>query len=457
MPKKLTYAELEQKIKALEQEAVERLKLESMLRKGRKQYQFLYEFSPIALAESDCTRVKNYVERLKRGGVKDFRNHFKDHPEAVIACMEKFKVLHVNKAMVTMLEAKNKAEIMGGFGEVFSDESFESFRQGLISYAEGKDFFESEVEIKTFKGRKRHLVLQWSFVPGFEDLRTRMLGSLVDITDRRRAEEELRKFMTISDASQIGNTIVDLKGNFLYVNRAFAEMHGRRPKELLGKHLSIVMAEDEEKKLDRIFQELLRKGKLVNVEVSQKKKDETQFPVLVNASVIRDEKGTPLYLASSTVDITDRKEREKELERSHRNLEEANVALRVVIENNQKQQAEFEEKVLKNVKQLIRPLARKLKESGLITKEQKAYLDKLESILESNAILPSVALVSKYPNLSPTEIQIANLIKEGKKTREIAKTLNLSTRTIEVHRNKIRSKLGLKNEQVNLQTFLLST
>jgi len=56
--------------------------------------------------------------------------------------------------------------------------------------------------------------------------------------------------------------------------------------------------------------------------------------------------------------------------------------------------------------------------------------------------------------LSPTDLQIALLIKEGKSTKEIADTMNLSSKTIEFHREKIRDKLGIKNKKVNLRTLL---
>ncbi len=59
-------------------------------------------------------------------------------------------------------------------------------------------------------------------------------------------------------------------------------------------------------------------------------------------------------------------------------------------------------------------------------------------------------------NLTPAEIQIANLIKLGKVNKEIAEIKNLSSRTIEFHRNNIRKKIGIKNKKVNLRTYLNS-
>jgi DNA-binding NarL/FixJ family response regulator len=58
--------------------------------------------------------------------------------------------------------------------------------------------------------------------------------------------------------------------------------------------------------------------------------------------------------------------------------------------------------------------------------------------------------------LTPTEIQVANFIRQGKTTKEIAEMLNLSPKTIEFHRDNIRTKMGIKNKKINLRTHLMS-
>jgi len=59
-------------------------------------------------------------------------------------------------------------------------------------------------------------------------------------------------------------------------------------------------------------------------------------------------------------------------------------------------------------------------------------------------------------NFTPTELQIANMVKHGKNTKEIAALMNLAPGTVSVHRKKIRKKIGISQQKVNLQSYLSS-
>ena len=136
-------------------------------------------------------------------------------------------------------------------------------------------------------------------------------------------------------------------------------------------------------------------------------------------------------------------------------LNELNSALSILLKKREQDKNALEEKVLCNIKRLAVPYIEKLKRSRL-NDDQETCLNILESNI--NDIISSFAreMSSKYLGLSPTEIQVANLIKDGKQTKKIADILNLSTNTIVTHRYKIRSKLGLKNKKVNLRAYLQS-
>lgn len=148
-------------------------------------------------------------------------------------------------------------------------------------------------------------------------------------------------------------------------------------------------------------------------------------------------------------------DRERALERQTRDLEEVNAALKVLLKQREVDKTELEERLMVNFRELVRPLLEKLKTSGL-NQRQQAFLELVETQLK-DILSPFLHGVSqRYLKLTPTEIQVANLVKYGKSTKEVANLLNISARTVEVNRNNIRKKLGITNKKVNLRTYLLS-
>jgi DNA-binding CsgD family transcriptional regulator/signal transduction protein with GAF and PtsI domain len=149
------------------------------------------------------------------------------------------------------------------------------------------------------------------------------------------------------------------------------------------------------------------------------------------------------------------KKREKELELNTKKQEEVNTALKVLLKQRDQDKTELEEKVIFNVKELVIPYLEKLK-AGKLSTQQKNYISVLESNL-NEIISPFVhKLSSSYFNLTPKEIQVADLIKKGKTTKEIAHLLKSSTRVIDFHRNNLRKKFGLINKKTNLRSHLLT-
>ena len=121
----------------------------------------------------------------------------------------------------------------------------------------------------------------------------------------------------------------------------------------------------------------------------------------------------------------------------------------------EEEKKELGEKITSNVNQLIKPYFEKLK-NGQVNERHNTYLEIIQTNLDH--ILSPFArdFSSIYYNLTPQEIQISNLIKQGKTIKEVATIMSLSTKTIEFHRTNIRKKLGLKSRKDNLRTHLLS-
>lgn len=177
-------------------------------------------------------------------------------------------------------------------------------------------------------------------------------------------------------------------------------------------------------------------------------------------TMIRDSDGSKLKLVILH-DITKLIHIEKALRKSEsslmdrtRELEDMNAALKVLLKKRDEEAQKIEEKIFLNYKQLILPIAKRIK--GSETKRgRQDLIELLESELK-NIISPfSKKLSDPMMNLTPKEIEIASLIKFGKTNKEIADFLNNSIHTISHHRENIREKTGLKNKKrSNLRTFL---
>ena len=154
-------------------------------------------------------------------------------------------------------------------------------------------------------------------------------------------------------------------------------------------------------------------------------------------------------------DITERKGMELAMRESAENLNEVNSALKALLRQRDEDRKEFEEAVLLNVKNLILPYFEKLRGSKL-ENNQKTWLDILETQLREITAPFARKLTFYQMNLTPTEIRVAAMVKDGKTTKEIAETLGSSEKSISVHRNHIRGKLGLHGKRANLEAYLAS-
>lgn len=148
------------------------------------------------------------------------------------------------------------------------------------------------------------------------------------------------------------------------------------------------------------------------------------------------------------------RKREKELEKKTINLEEVNTALKILLKQRDRDKSELEEKVFFNINELVLPYIEKLKQSGL-EDIQSASVEIIEDNLQTIVSPLSRNLTFFHLNFTPTEIQIANFVRHGHRSKEVAEMLGLSLKTIETHRKNIRKKLGLRNKKTNLRTHLL--
>lgn len=174
------------------EDITDRVEAERVLMESERRYRRLFEDSPISLWEEDFSAVKAHLELLANSGVTDFRQYFDQHPNEVMECAKMVRVLDVNQATLDIYEAGSKEELLQGFAGIFAKETLDIFKEELIKIAEGNTEFEAESINVSLKGNLKHVFVRILVAPGFETSLSKVIVSVVDITDRKQAEESLK-------------------------------------------------------------------------------------------------------------------------------------------------------------------------------------------------------------------------------------------------------------------------
>jgi DNA-binding CsgD family transcriptional regulator len=241
-----------------------------------------------------------------------------------------------------------------------------------------------------------------------------------------------------------------LKGNHEY---AIPFYHCRRP--IL---VDLVLSPNED--IEKKYTVLTKTKDLLICESEMTGLDGTRRVLWAKARPFHDANGDMIGAIEIVRDITEQKRllrelevREQELQRKSKYLEEANVALKVLLERRERDKSDLQDDVIVSVRRLVLPYVARLRKTRLAP-EQVACLDVIEANLCA-IISPFVRkATARGLNLTPREIEIANLIRQGRKTKQIAGLLNLSPRSIDFHRANLRKKIGVQTTRANLYCAL---
>jgi len=178
---------------AIKQDISERRRIEKVLLNSEARYRSFFEESPVAIMEEDFSEVKARLDQLKKRGVKDIRRYCKQHPNIVSEFSSLVRITTANNAATKVYGTTSKEELKTSLAKYFTAESASSFVETLVSLLEKKVNFSYETINKTFDGREINIIIYLSIVPGHEEDLSKVLVSIIDITELKKAEEELRK------------------------------------------------------------------------------------------------------------------------------------------------------------------------------------------------------------------------------------------------------------------------
>jgi PAS domain S-box-containing protein len=329
-----------------------------------------------------------------------------------------------------------------------------------------------------------------------------LLSTVSDISDLHKVEEALKlseaRLRMATEGASVGLWDWNIRSDSAVCNEIFYSMLGYYPQEFTlslesWKHL--VHPDDRESAIRNFNQALAGNQPTFTAEYRIKCKDGTWRWILDIGRVFeRDADGRAARAIGIHTDIHDRKISEEALFRSNKDLEERvrsrtvaleelneslrseisarrkvedqlrgrteelaeiNNALRVILRKSREESEENVSKIVASIRQMAFPHLEKLKLARL-TGRQAAYLQLLEETLSEITSSDLSSLSGIQRNLTPSEYQVAALIRQGKSSKQISEIMSLSCRTIESHRKSIRKKLGLHHSKTNLRNYLAS-
>jgi diguanylate cyclase (GGDEF)-like protein/PAS domain S-box-containing protein len=160
---------------------------------SEQRYRLLFQSAPIAMIERDASELKAYLKQLHQSDDFNLGHYLRQYPQEVRHCMSLIKTVDCNAAFCELMEAPDKEFFMGEFPLAALGSEFQQMAEEIIlMVAQGTIRREREQTIQTLKGNRKSVLVRSLILAGHEDTLSRIVISLVDITQRKEAEEALR-------------------------------------------------------------------------------------------------------------------------------------------------------------------------------------------------------------------------------------------------------------------------
>lgn len=177
-------------VMGVSRDITERRHIEDALRHSEERFRSVFGQAPVALHVRDLSPVLTGIQEMRLAGIPDVRSHLKSHPEDVVKLLNRARVIESNQAALDLFEAASLDELAANVHRIRTPQYMNTVLQTFLDIAEGKNHFEGETVIRTLKGRERTAYLRATVMARHERTLNRVLVSLADMTDIRRAEQE---------------------------------------------------------------------------------------------------------------------------------------------------------------------------------------------------------------------------------------------------------------------------
>ncbi len=244
------------------------------------------------------------------------------------------------------------------------------------------------------------------------------------------------------------------KCTIVFANDAYCHAHGVKREELIGNSFMETLSKEDRSRIRNFIESATPQDPVQLFTQHITRANGEDLWVEWHRRALFDSSGTLYAIQGVGRDVTKLRQTELELVEKNAELERKNAALTEVLEHIEQKKEEIKDNIRANVHELFLPLLDKLRSQK--KPGENLYIDMLERSLENLTSSFGHKITSRSLKLTPKEINICNLIKHDLSSKEIAGLLGISLFTVERHRNNIRTKLGITNKHVNLNTYLKS-
>ncbi len=395
----------------------------------------------------------------RREAQKAYRSVVDNSPQGLVI-MQNRKIVFANRAFLNMIGLSDDAQFVSSLDDglkYFHPDDREKIRMNIEARIKGEPALD-RYEIRAVP--KGGSTAWWEVYPSLIEYsgRPAIQAAIINVTKRKEAEIALResedRFRMLSEAA-IEGVIIHENGKIIDLNESAARMTGRDRSELIGYNAFDLMEQESSK----YVQERVIEGYDEPIEVVGLKNDGSRFP----AEIL----GRNIVYHGQTVrivvfrDITRRKKIEndlrqagEELEAERQAMENKNIALSELLNQIKVEKEALQNAFQANIKNVILPQLLRIKDK--IEPRQQKQFEHLERELETVTSEFSDKTRDIYSKLTPREVEICRMIKNGFLSKEISQILNVSILTVHKHRELIRKKLGIKNKKINLSSYLQS-
>ncbi len=254
-------------------------------------------------------------------------------------------------------------------------------------------------------------------------------------------------FMSVGE----GILLVDEDFEIVRVNQHACEIFGMQMQNMIGTNVRSLMEEDHASLLIRHLANMIE-GQRRNIEVICLYVDGKTFPATVTTA--RSDMGKKRYWSLIVRDDTAQKTMETQLRHEKRQIEDMNLALKIVMKSIEQDRKDFENRVASKIKTSLLPGLKKIDTAEASVR--KSYLAILEQQLVALTAGSEKELNAGLLKLTKTEIEVCRMIQAGCSSKDICNAMKISYNTIQTHRKNIRKKLGLAGKRLNLHAFLMN-